>query len=498
MATLYDLFESSNKNVNYDTETQRLEQQLNGLRTDEYASSLVSLYGSEIIRIESQRTNLVTEMRDAAGSGTDGGLVGEALSGVSGGRVSNLNEGQQFVANKLGIPRNLTPTRILATGELQDNPTTRTMITLGEIKGDGAGTLAGKFLSKTGGGTPSQIGQQAIGQGIGAIKREIRSSLFGDSEGLQGIEITDPTRVIPYTDDETKYSDFRFKGQRDDDRPELLKRLAEENDTTPFGETLILNPYKTVRKRKPDRPGERTSDYYNSSEFDIGGQYRDQTANSRRTVFQRANSIDDENIRGIDSVIVRIGDIRFNLVAITGITDNFSPSWNASNMIGNPFPQYTYDSITRDTSFDMKMYSTNPEGHRRMWSQLENLAKLVYPLKFTENTGFVTPPITTLTIGSMFRNKRGFISSLSYNVDDTGQWELGFGDEVPSNSNGEPLNVQEQTNRSLAGLASSTTENYADGNWKLPKIIDVSLGFTFIESRADVEDNSLYSFTPIS
>lgn len=509
MATLIDLFENSDKDVNRNTSRERLQQQQNGLRQNEYRSSIPILYGSEAIRIETQRTNTVIEMRGSVGAEDGGGLVGQALSGLTGERISSLNEGERFLSNKLGIPTNLTPTRVVASGKLQENPAFRTQETLAEIRGDGNGTIVGRSLAQTGGGTPSQIATQAIGQGISAVRQQIRGALLGSGPGDEENDVFNTNRVIPFTSDEIPYTDLRFTDQEDDARPELLRRLAETNNTTPFvdpsrplNNQLVINPYKSVLKRNPDRTrGERSAEYYQSDEFDIGGRFREETSSSRRTIFQRS---EEGDIRGIDAVIIRVGDIRFNLATITGISENFSPSWTSSQMVGNPFPQYTYDSITRDASFQLKMYSTNPQGHKRMWSDLERLAKLVYPLDFQENTGFITAPITTLTIGSMFRNKRGFISSLSYSVDDNGQWELGFGDEVFTWNEEEdnprilPIPNQDAVRNSVTEAGQTRQNNFADGDWKLPKIIDVSLSFTFIESRSDVENNSLYSFNPIS
>lgn len=481
--TLKDLFTNSDKDVRRSSNTSLIRSEFTGLRVGEYIPNIPSLYGSDTIRITDQRTSTVVDMKEARGGQTDGGIIGGGIDAVSGGRLSSLTELQTFVGDKLGIPKGLTPTRVINTGRLEDDNTNERMITLAEIRNDEAGTLLGKFLASGGGGNPKQIIRQGVGEGIERAKSAIRGAVFGTGTDMDEPDVenlVDGTTIIPITTNKNRYSDLR---------PNILEELNKGN-TTPFGRPLSILPYKIVDRRKPDRFGEKNIDYYQNNVYRETTEEMKQNTGGGRYLFSRANG-DDENDYTLDSILVKVGNIRFNLATITGLSETFNPQWAESKMIGSPFSQHIYEGVSREVSFNLKMYSMNSDEHKEMWSKLERLGKLVYPLDYQSETGFITPPVTNLTIGSLFKSKFGFISSLSYTVDDTGTWELGFGattndQSVPKNPIGQPLF---QNNRNL---------DTAGKDWKLPKIIDVALTFQFIESRVDVESRSLYTFDPVT
>ena len=85
-------------------------------------------------------------------------------------------------------------------------------------------------------------------------------------------------------------------------------------------------------------------------------------------------------------------------------------------------------------------------------------------------------PFIRITIGNLYKNKTCFISQLSYAVDDNGTWEVG------------PIGIDDKAKFEING-ESTTIDNY-----KLPKIIDVSVTLNLIESRGNTEAGYLYGF----
>lgn len=148
------------------------------------------LYGNQAIRIATRSTSDVEKMKQATGGNSaDGGLIGKGLGKITegkfgkfvfGGKVTSLNQARDGVNTRLGIPTNLIPTYVYNTGGLQAGIEPDTMITLGKIKKGGEGTLLGKFLKQTGGGTPKTIGNQILGGGISLLKGKLRTTLFGN------------------------------------------------------------------------------------------------------------------------------------------------------------------------------------------------------------------------------------------------------------------------------------------------------------------------------
>ena len=156
MPTILELFHSSGlkDSVKSDTET-LVEQEVTGIRVKsavELNNPLI--YGNEAMRIANRSTPVLEDMKKGTeGSPGDGGLIGKGLDklGVEGG----LGGLRDKINNKLGIPSNQIPSRIIGQieGQTSDEP-----VVLGQN-----GTEVGKFLKETGGGNPSTILKQAGG-----------------------------------------------------------------------------------------------------------------------------------------------------------------------------------------------------------------------------------------------------------------------------------------------------------------------------------------------
>jgi hypothetical protein len=163
---------------------------------------------------------------------------------------------------------------------------------------------------------------------------------------------------------------------------------------------------------------------------------------------------------------------------LSGITETTTPSWDPAKFIGSPFNYYTYSGIERSVSFNFKVYSTTPAQHIAAWQRLNFLTSLAYPQGY--NAGIaVLAPFLRITIGNLYKNKECFISQLSYTVDDNGTWEVG-----PTAGMGIADNQSFKIN----------SETTSIDNYKLPKIIDVSVSLTFVESKSNTVHGYLYGF----
>jgi hypothetical protein len=169
---------------------------------------------------------------------------------------------------------------------------------------------------------------------------------------------------------------------------------------------------------------------------------------------------------------------------ITGLTETFSPSWDSAKFIGTPFNYYTYSSIERSVSFNFTTYSLNAEEHQSMWQKLNFLQGLTYPQGYNKNA--ITAPLIGLTIGSMYKDKVSFIESLTFTVDDNTPWNIANGklDYVNEVS---PTGVRQTV---------KTTEDMK--NYKLPMLINVSVGVKFIESKSTTSGGKFYTFEPVN
>ena len=145
---------------------------------------------------------------------------------------------------------------------------------------------------------------------------------------------------------------------------------------------------------------------------------------------------------------------------ITGLTENFTPTWNSNKFLGNPFSFYTYSGIERSVSFNLQVYAFSKNELQFNWEKLSKLTLMTYPKVNKETNFLVTPPIIEFRLGDMYIDKKGFIESLSYTMPDVGPWET-------------------ETDGSI-----------------LPKFIDVALTIKFIETTGVLGNPYSYNFSP--
>ena len=195
----------------------------------------------------------------------------------------------------------------------------------------------------------------------------------------------------------------------------------------------------------------------------------------------------DPNLDDQDFITLKFKSIPLNKTinfrsTITGLTETFSPSWEPSNFVGNPFSFYTYTSIERSVSFNFTAFSLNAKEHKAMWDRLNFLQGLTYPQGYYP-TSAVKAPLIEFTLGSMYSKKVAFIENLSFTTEDNVPWNIA--DKVDYVTAVSPTGVR---------TISTTPEDMS--NHKLPMMVNVTVGLKFLESRSTTEGRKFYSFTP--
>ena len=104
-----------------------------------------------------------------------------------------------------------------------------------------------------------------------------------------------------------------------------------------------------------------------------------------------------------------------------------NPTFNPTSYIGRSEDVYTYGKAERDISFNLKVYPANFIEQEKMYGKLERLTSLAYP-EYLEDDGLVRmkPPFTELYmahIGTKKQGQFGFIKSISYTVNEQGDWD---------------------------------------------------------------------------
>jgi hypothetical protein len=272
-----------------------------------------------------------------------------------------------------------------------------------------------------------------------------------------------------------------------EDESRIIEKVR-ENDLVKIELSIDRQRFSAEPDRAPKFSQKITRRDYNTDEF-IENKY------FFNSVGDSVNAIgvygEDEYLHGSDSDFITLKfksiplkkSINFRST-ITGLTETFSPSWEPSNFIGNPFSFYTYNSIERSVSFNFSAFSLNAREHKVMWDKLNFLQGLTYPQGYYP-TSAIKPPLLEFTLGSMYKNKVAFIESLSFTTDDNVPWNIA-----------DSVDVVENVTPTGERQISTTPEDMS--NHKLPMLMNVSVGLKFLESRNTTEDRKFYSFNPLT
>jgi len=143
--------------------------------------------------------------------------------------------------------------------------------------------------------------------------------------------------------------------------------------------------------------------------------------------------VDGKDESSLDFIPFRFKDIVGNKVIVfrailSGITDTFTPEYSSERYVGRPDNVYVYQGTTREISFTLDIYPKSDQELVTLWEKMNYLAGLTYPHVASATGGGqgMISPICELTMGDMYRDAPGYISGLTYTVQESGTWETTF------------------------------------------------------------------------
>ena len=508
-----------------------VEQETTGLRIISKLSSPI-IYGTKIARFTLQQSDDVQEMKNSTNpTGAGGGLLGGLVNSVRGAINS--------VKSILGVPQNITPTKIyLNKSEFNtDNVfVSDTMIKLAEIQKKGGGSALGKLIAKGvgSGGTINQLGNNIQGAAADAGKKALKNLLLGSGNAGQ-INLTKNQNVANpiyrtnrhgkittdwlfssfshQSSNATRSNYSQTKNIGDDveifDRNDLSTKfmmIADETDKELDYSNVDVKTIKTIIPKRQDSAYTKfQKKRFNkvSLQSKLGLETNETDANGNQSYGKNKDKLNllttytpdtngigkaegsaDGTYDDMDFVALKFYSIAKDTTVqfratITGLTETYAPSWDSSKFIGNPFNFYTYSGIERTIQFNFKVYSLSVEEHIAAWQRLNFLSSLVYPMYGGIGEVYTIPPFLKFTLGNMFKNKECFIDSLIYTIDDNNVWEIG----IPYAS------------LSDDGWNSAVKTSPA-ANYKLPTVIDVGVTLKFVENKQTTKSHYAFSDAP--
>ena len=110
---------------------------------------------------------------------------------------------------------------------------------------------------------------------------------------------------------------------------------------------------------------------------------------------------------------------------LTGITDNVTTEYNPERYIGRSENVYTYQGANRQVSFTFDVYPKTRQEMPVLWEKINYLYGMCYPNYVDAYGGqSMVSPLTTLTIGNLYTDTPGYISSVSLSIPDNSTWEI--------------------------------------------------------------------------
>ena len=145
----------------------------------------------------------------------------------------------------------------------------------------------------------------------------------------------------------------------------------------------------------------------------------------------------DNDVGETDSIKFKFKDIVNSKYIIfkaylSGISEALSPEWSSEKYIGRPDSVHVYQGVERSISFEFTVAPNTKQELPILWEKMNYLVGLTYPSWRSVGTGKrMEAPFINLTIGDMYVDTPGFLSSLSITIDDNSPWELDDGFQLP-------------------------------------------------------------------
>ena len=110
---------------------------------------------------------------------------------------------------------------------------------------------------------------------------------------------------------------------------------------------------------------------------------------------------------------------------LTGITDNVTTEYNTERYIGRSENVHSYQGASRQVSFTFDVFPKTRQELPVLWEKINYLYGMCYPNYVPAYGGqAMVSPLTTLTIGNLYTDTPGYVSSVSLSIPNESTWEI--------------------------------------------------------------------------
>jgi hypothetical protein len=183
------------------------------------------------------------------------------------------------------------------------------------------------------------------------------------------------------------------------------------------------------RAAEARREGRRISyirDPLNDAPIDPLGNILDSYKDHLKTISDTGERREDDPIL-VSFAMGKDEHVQFRAF-IRDLNQTATPDYKTYQYIGRIEKFIMYNSVQREVSFKLDLLAFSDKELKNVWTRLNYLTSFVFPYGF--NKGILQPNIVRFTIGKVFMDQPGYVTSFSTNFNETAEsWDIGA--EVP-------------------------------------------------------------------
>jgi hypothetical protein len=122
-------------------------------------------------------------------------------------------------------------------------------------------------------------------------------------------------------------------------------------------------------------------------------------------------------------IVFKIGDLIFK-ANLTQLSFNDALSVDEKKELMAPFGQYVFSGLERGVSFGFIIAARNEAQLTENWQNIKKLQGLLAPDLGNGTRGVLRARSTNITIGSIFKESRVIIESVSFDIDQESPWNI--------------------------------------------------------------------------
>lgn len=164
-----------------------------------------------------------------------------------------------------------------------------------------------------------------------------------------------------------------------------------------------------------------------------------------------------------------------------GISESTTAEWNDVVYMGRADKLYTYKGFTRAISFNFTVNISSIKEFQPTWQKINYFMSLIKPANYTAKnesdlktySRFIVPPMIKFTIGDLYVDQPGLITSIGFSIPDDAAWET---------LNEKYADKNEWTYLNNVIKWPGSTDKYA----QLPRTIDFSVSMNLLEKEKPI------------